>query len=332
MNIPKSGLTLLELCVVIFIVIILIALLLPVMNSARITTRNDVCRNNIRQITMACLSYESGNRTLPPGGWANGWAGDPTLGDGKTQPGGWMYAILPHLGLGRLHLYDMDGADKAELILKMQQTPVRIFHCPSRRIAEPLPTRHTFYNSGSPGVMGKTDYAGNGGDGKTLEAFGSGPGMDTFTEEDWRKEPFIGDDTNPENPLVSNGVFQRRSGVRLAEITDGPAHTYLLGDKYLYPEAYLTGEAIGDDHGWNVGFDDDIIRFTRHVRPALITPARDTPNLTAPVFAFGSAHASGFNMSMADGSARSVSFRINPEVHANLGIRNSGMKYGEKEF
>ena len=101
-RVRRAGFTLVELLVVITIIGILISLLMPAVQSAREAARRTQCSNNIKQLALGMLSHEAAKKYFPTAGWGYAWFGDPDLGSGPKQPGGWLYCVLPYIEQGNL--------------------------------------------------------------------------------------------------------------------------------------------------------------------------------------------------------------------------------------
>ena len=95
------GFTLVELLVVIAIIGILVGLLLPAVQAAREAARRMQCSNSLKQLSLACLVYESTYKTLPSMGYV-GENGQPGIGTGN-YPFSFTMQILPFIEQGNLY-------------------------------------------------------------------------------------------------------------------------------------------------------------------------------------------------------------------------------------
>ena len=130
----QRGFTLVELLVVIAIIGVLIALLLPAIQAAREAARRSQCVNNLKQIGIGALNYESARKTLPPGA-----AGAKRLRQlsGPTLILEWeefsgFVSILPYLEAGITSArYNHDERIYSPQNQQVCATHIPVYNCPS---------------------------------------------------------------------------------------------------------------------------------------------------------------------------------------------------------
>lgn len=81
----RSAYTLIEVLVVLAIIAILIGMLMPAVQRVRESASQTQCRNNLKQIALAVLQYETAKKTLPPAGTGYGWC-ECTLTPAECMP------------------------------------------------------------------------------------------------------------------------------------------------------------------------------------------------------------------------------------------------------
>jgi prepilin-type N-terminal cleavage/methylation domain-containing protein/prepilin-type processing-associated H-X9-DG protein len=338
-----AAVTLVELLVVVAIVGVLVALVLPAVQSAREAARRTHCHANLRQLALACLAHEHVRGFLPSGGWGGAWVGDPDRGCGERQPGGWAFALLTHLEETTLHGLGVGLAGvgaKADLVAVRLATPVRVFVCPSRRPAAawPLAASKAAFNvvavpatvSRRPAAVVRGDYAANMGSGDLDNRYISGGSPSSVVSGDMMTGAMWKSAYGP----PPDGLVFRRSRIRLREVPDGLSATYLLGEKYVDPGSIATGLSDDDDQCLYSGHDRDVLRTGLEppsldragFDPVTVSGVAGSPNKFPLPLAFGSGHPGGCGMAMADGSVRIVAYAIDAAAHRAAASRNDAQK------
>ena len=300
----QLGFTLVELLVTIAIIGMLVGLLLPAVQMAREAARRMQCQSQLKQIGLAANNHESANRHLPTGGWGFRWVGEAERGFGPSQPGGWIYNLLPYLESTAIRDASTGTPASAAIMLKM---PVTVLYCPSRRGVGVYPYTETFFGLANCDLVteaAQSDYAINGGD----VAVDAGIGPMNADPAVVRAYPW------PDLSQVT-GVSFVRSKWSSKDIQDGTSNTLFAGDKYMKRGGGTID--IGNDQSAYIGVDVDILRLTS------LPPLPDSRNLDEPL-RFGSSHGSVCVFVYCDGSIHNLSFSIDSDVFRALGNRKDG--------
>lgn len=316
----SRGFTLIELLVVIAIIAILISLLLPAVQQAREAARRTQCRNNLKQIGLACHNYHDVHRSFPLGVGYSLW--------------GWKVYILPYIDQG--NQYDIidfnDGIDLTgancrgqgsacytsqhqvnALTAAGQQnwgtTPFAVYGCPSD------PLGNTPYSGTLPNING--NYYGVCGDVDSVARLTGSYGPDTrhrimCLEGDSCVEPYPG---NPNLRNEYNGIFRYAAKVAIRDVTDGTSNTLMIGER-----------AVDEDHSWGwtlTGVEGD--GFVGTGAPMWQGGLKKSDGYNVPNSPrFSSHHTGGAQFCLGDGSVRFISNNIDFTNYRALGTAGGG--------
>lgn len=125
----RNGFTLVELLVVIAIIGILIGMLLPAVQSVREAARRTSCLNNVRQLVLSALNYESAHMHLPSA---------YRLDDGATATGNGSWSVhaklLPYCEQAnafRMVDFDLPWSDPVNVASEVPTTRIPMYQCAS---------------------------------------------------------------------------------------------------------------------------------------------------------------------------------------------------------
>ncbi len=221
----RQGFTLVELLVVIAIIGILIALLLPAVQAARESARRSQCVNNEKQIGVALQNYHDVMKVFP-----SSYGGNAVYNNTNTGRS-WMFAILPYIEQANLQSQNTYFAPVGSGVApaatynantQISYTVITTFLCPTDQneggtMGSRANTNDTRAINNYKGVAG-SNWAW--GDPICLNTFPSGgvwPGSNNGLDQ-------------------GNGILMRNAGndprgwVKMAEVFDGTANTFILGE------------------------------------------------------------------------------------------------------
>ncbi|HEX4413023.1 MAG TPA: DUF1559 domain-containing protein [Lacipirellulaceae bacterium] len=210
-NGPPRAFTLVELLVVIAIIGVLVALLLPAIQSAREASRRTQCLNNLKQLGIALQNYAAAEKHFPPGSVAKPYLVQPT--HPQTF---YRWSTLAHL-LPYMENQSVRDALDLTLPLYMPGAGYPIADKNKAGVAQVLPEFLCASDVGQPvkADWGPTNY---------VACAGSGTGGGT--------------------PFETDGVFYVNSATTFANITDGSSHTAAMSESLL-GEDTPAGSSVG---------------------------------------------------------------------------------------
>ena len=278
------GFTLIELLVVLTVISLLIALLLPAIQAAREAARRAQCVNNLKQLGLAAMNYESANSVLPSGMLPAVSDEAPVLTWGLST----FVRLLPFLDASPL--YNSANFSRQAITPAngtVASTGLLGLWCPSDPyVAEGHPDD---FNYGAPvgtGIIQRhTSYGG--------------------CQGTW------GIEVMPQNRYFAaqmanmNGTIFCCSSVRLADISDGTGATILFAEA-PYGRIPNAGDRASARR-WNVGFvSDSMVSAYYPLNGAVKGVPYLDGNFVNWISTVGSFHPGGANVGFCDGSVRFV--------------------------
>jgi prepilin-type N-terminal cleavage/methylation domain-containing protein/prepilin-type processing-associated H-X9-DG protein len=303
----RLAFTLVELLVVIAIIGVLVALLLPAVQSAREAARRMKCANNLKQMGLALHNYHDTHGVFPPGvlTQTNDPDYNPAFPNGPQQnrnasveSWGWAAFLLPYVEQTALYQQGPGSNQLPQnLVNPFALTPLAVYRCPSDTM--PAIRRVGWARWASSNYKGVCGHM-------TCH----------FT-----RETHEGNGLGPEAGPGGNGTFWGNSRVRAKDFTDGLSNTIVVGEiilqrgRIVYEAAVWAGCLRGHD---NECVDD------------IFASGRAPINFSNPVAlghvlheTFSSHHAGGAQFTFGDGSVRFISDNINMSISDAVNGNNS---------
>lgn len=281
----QVGFTLVELLVVIAIIGILVGMLLPAVQTVREAARRISCANNMRQISLATLNYESAFQSFPP----------PNIGGGRRSTlGSTFVVLLPWLEQGnRFNQYDLEQPINAPGNAELTSDVVPVYLCPSmQRVA----ASGSEFGEGSYIISFGTEY-----DGEGVGAFSEPTGFGEYKLN-------IGEFRDGTSNTFMYGEID--NSLRWVDSSGGPVDpSFVPFPVFTWAQGY-SFNAQGHTHGEFNKSGDVII-----VDPQISFGQHRT---------FRSDHPGGVNFGFADGSVHFITDSVAPEMLDHLVTRAGG--------
>jgi prepilin-type N-terminal cleavage/methylation domain-containing protein len=300
----RGGFTLIEVLVVIAVIGLLAALIIPAVQRAREASRRAACLNNLKQLTLACLSYETTHRVLPPGSIVGTDGVSTVTVSPKLQLPSWPESS-PRAEIDQWYLSD-NWSWHALILPQMDDPGTGIDTRNSKGTASNLTgiavARTTFR---CPDLPDSSEVFADAGGGKRLMLQFCSYRGNAGTNQRFNNHP---------TGLVDDGVMFRDSVIRMRDIRDGKSNTLLLVESVagVWGDGLSASIRAADDNGdgkpdW--GSDGN----SPGSPPAAFDSYWHEPGIQMS-FSPGSWHGETLHCSLTDGSSRSLAKTISFDV------------------
>jgi prepilin-type N-terminal cleavage/methylation domain-containing protein len=315
----RRAFTLIELLVVIAIIAILIGLLLPAVQKVREAAAFLQCKNNLKQMGLACHSYHDANGSFPSGHV------ELQVGGTFEYYSSWGISLLPYLEQQNLYnLYNNNFPNQDSHNQAAVQTYVAVYTCPIDPRAHMVIAPQTFAPDGGGAPYAGCMYAT--GSYRCMTGIGKTSSTNTYGGF-WNEVQDAASAVHPGH-ASGRGAFHGDgySGLtpeRIATITDGTSNTILFGEHHTKTH-FSRGPFWGDSfnlYSKGATWDDPFITATVmqadfDACSATLNAKYGTDNYCK--YGWGSLHTAGINFVFGDGSVRSLSKTIDYQVFMSL--------------
>lgn len=311
----RAGVTLIEILVVVSIVGLLLALLLPAVQSSRESARRATCQNNLHQIGVAVQSHETAHQALPA--IYNGkFLPQPRSALDEFHFHSWRTAILPQIE--QPNLFAQLNINVPTTVASNQtaiNVRISLFVCPSSSNPTQIVPDIGAWNDGAGtvakvGTAARSDYEVAGGVQVAPQTRVSSD-LSIIRFGAWGEPTYD----------ISNGKSLRYRKARLSDITDGLSSTILVGERAGRPDLYRRGERVAP-YPTNEGMDHHQAAWaiSTHFWWTVIGPDRSVNESNrGGIFSF---HPGGANIALADGSVRFLKDTTAPTILKGLVTRS----------
>jgi prepilin-type N-terminal cleavage/methylation domain-containing protein/prepilin-type processing-associated H-X9-DG protein len=303
---PSSrAFTLIELLVVLAIVAVLISLLLPAVQTAREAARRTQCVNNLKQIALGALNYESANGVFQS---VSVWATNSRGVCSATGLGPFIRMLGQMEQLPLFNAVNFSAATFDPSNVTVASTSLATLWCPSEaagQLDEPLdPGTYPYIPPGA--RQAHTSY-------------GACAGLSPV----YLPPCLLPDVMIKAEEAAATGLFYRNSAVRLASITDGTSNTMMFAE-HAWSTLKVDPQNLADsDCFWWNGSGAWDTAFSALTPPNAIKLYEAVFLRGAwwiPIASPSSRHPGGVNVAMADGSVRFIKDTISSWVIADDGF------------